>query len=220
VGAFDTSYNGGREEYRGDIFVMRLSADLEVISYATLFGGSGEEYWPRIVEVEGGGLVVFGATTSPDLPVTADAAEKTLQGSQRLFLAQFSPDGRQLEYCTYLNKADWTSSIAYDGKEYVYLSGTTTSADFPVTADAFDATYNGAGDAFIQIFNLATHTIEYTSYLGGSGDEGNLSFAFDPQGGFYIVGTTASDDFPTHDGSPADVRDYDIFISKFLFNGQ
>jgi len=95
-GVFDNTYNGGAEFGSGDIFVMRLSADLKTVSFATLFGGAGEESWPKIAAVAGGDFFVFGKTTSKDLPVTVGAIEKTLESKEAVFLARFSGDGRRL----------------------------------------------------------------------------------------------------------------------------
>lgn len=223
AGAFNRTYHGGHESWGGDICVMRLSADLKTVSFATLFGGAGDESYPKIASVAGGDIFVAGETTSKDLPVTADALERTLEGDRAYFLARFSGDGRQLKYCTYLGgkgrggASFGTASLVYDGRSRIYLASNTTSPDFPVTPDAAQPKHRGGLDVFLLAFNIADNSFAYGSYLGGSKGESfpGPRLVFDQQGSLYVLGTTDSDDFPTG-ARPAGVRKHtDIFISKF-----
>ena len=213
------TYHGGGGIAGGDIFVMRLSADLRTVSFATLFGGTGEELWPKIVPVPGGDFFVLGKTTSTDLPVTTDAIEKTMESDEAVFLARFSGDGRRLKYCTYLGGqgtevTSWIGTLAYDGHSRVYATGTTTSPRFPVTPDALQATHHGGRDAFLLAFNIADNSLAYGSYLGGSKNDG-ACLALDENGALYLFGGTDSDDFPTLEKTPAPRKGRDLFIAKF-----
>jgi hypothetical protein len=229
-GAFCCTYHGGDTERMpdgllrpgsGDVFVMRLSADLKTISFATLFGGTGDELWPKIVSVPGGDFFIFGATTSKDLPVTVDAVEKTMESKRALFLARFSGDGRQLKYCTYLGgkgaeATAWAGGLVYDGRSRIYLGGgQVTSPGFPVTPGALQPKHQGGQDAVLLAFNVADNSLAYGSYLGGSKNEDMPLFAFDANGVLYVIGTTNSDDFPTLENPPVSRKGMDVYIAKF-----
>jgi hypothetical protein len=220
-GAFGSVHHGGDATTGGDLFVMRLSADLQTVSFATLFGGAGDESWPRIAPVAGGDFFVVGSTTSKDLPVTADALEKTLENKEALFLARFGGDGRSLKYCTYLGGkgADASSSagpLVYDGRSRVYVTGTTTSPRYPVTPDALQANHRGGNDAVLLAFNVADNSLAYGSYLGGAKSEWYPFLTFDKNGALYVLGSTGSDDFPTLENPPAPRKGRaDVYIAKF-----
>lgn len=229
-GAFSSTYHGNDMNKMpdgklfpgdGDIFVMRLSADLKTISFATLFGGTGDESWPRIVSVPGGDFFIFGATTSKDLPVTVDAVEKTMESKRALFLARFNGNGQQLKYCTYLGSkgaeaTTWAGGFVYDGRSKIYLAGgQATSPNYPVTPDALQAKRQGENDAVLFAFNVADNSLAYCSYLGGSKNEDMPILTFDENGSLYVIGTTNSDDFPTLEKTQEQRKEWDIYISKF-----
>ena len=205
----------------GDVFVIKLSADLKTISFATLFGGAGDESYPKVATVPGGDFFVCGQTTSKDLPVTAGAVEKSLNDKEAVFLTRFSGDGQQLKYCTYLggggtNSASGVGQLVCDGQSKVYLTGATTSPRYPVTSDALQPTHRGRYDAFLLAFNIADNSLAYGSYLGGAKSEWSPFLAFDGKGAVYAIGPTDSNDFPTHEKVPAQRRRMDVFITKFL----
>lgn len=212
--------SGAGTHWRRNIFIMRLTADLKMVSFTTMFGGAGEESLPKIATVAGGDFFVFGKTTSKDLPVTADAIEKTMEGKEAIFLARFSGDGKHLKYCSYLGAkgedvSSSVKSLIYDGRSRIYLAGTTTSPHLPVTPNAMQAEHHGGQDAFLLAFNIADNSLAYGSYLGGSKDEWNPLLALDENGALYMVGATNSDDFPSLEKTPAPRKGMDVFISKF-----
>ncbi len=219
--AFDRSYNGGSENWGGDVFVMRLTADLQTVSFATLFGGAGEESSVRIAVIPGGDFFVQGGTTSKDLPVTPDALERTIEKDQALFLARFSGDGRGLKYCTYLGgqgtgAASFGNSLVYDGHSRIYLAGNTPTPGFPITPHALQPIHHGGRDLFLLALNTADNSLAFGTYWGGSGNEREPHLVFDTDGTLYVLGTTDSDDFPTLAADRSELNgEADIFIAKF-----
>lgn len=219
-GVFNRTYNGGAAWGGGDLVITRLSADLCTVKFATLFGGAGDEYWPKIVAVPGGDFFVFGQTTSRNLPVTPDAIEKSMDSGKAVFLARFSGDGRRLKYCTYLgekgtNAISWSRALVYDGGTRLYVTGSTTSPYFPVTPDALQPKLAGGQDGFLAAFNLADNTLAYSSYLGGSKDDRDLRLAAAGDDALYVIGATDSDDFPSLETTPMPRKDRAVFVSKF-----
>jgi hypothetical protein len=123
-----------------------------------------------------------------------------LAGDSDVFVTKFSPAGTTLVYSTYLGGSglDEAFGISVDTSGNAYVTGKTASTDFP-TVNAFQPAYGGGNaDAFVAKLNPAGSALVYSTYLGGSGSEGNLSrIAIDSSGNAYIVGSTDSTNFPT-----------------------
>ncbi len=88
-----------------------------------------------------------------------------------------------------------------DSSNNAYVCGQTYSADFPITAGAFQTTFAGAGDAFVTKLNSSGSALLYSTYLGGSGTEDGLDIALDASNNAYVTGGTGSVDFPTTAGA-------------------
>jgi len=153
---------------------------------------------------------VTGVTLSNDFPVTASAVDKSANGNQDAFLFKLDADGKALVYSTYLggSQKDGGRGVVVDKSGKAYLTGCTKSTDFPVTADAYDKTFNGAGtdqwawgDPFLLVMNAEGSNIEYCTYIGGSADEEAYGIALDKQGSVYLCGVTSSANFPTTPGA-------------------
>ena len=108
-----------------------------------------------------------------------------------------------LSYSTYLGGAgnyEVAFGVAVDADGNAYVTGTTASADYPVTAGAFQSTIGGnnsAGDAFVTKLNPTGMALVYSTYLGGSARDFAWAIAVDAGGNAYITGDTESYDFPT-----------------------
>lgn len=91
---------------------------------------------------------------------------------------------------------DMGTVIALDGAGNIYITGATTSLDFPAIG-AIQAAHAGGGqDGFITKLSPDGQTVLYSSYLGGSGADTSYALAVDAQGYAYIGGFTNSPDFP------------------------
>jgi hypothetical protein len=106
-----------------------------------------------------------------------------------------------LVYATYLSSQGlFPHAIAVDQTGDAYVTGMAQAATLPVTANAFQSSYNSSGlsdDAFVLGLNPAGSGITYASYLGGSGQDWANAIAVDSAGHIYITGATGSPDFPT-----------------------
>ena len=133
-----------------------------------------------------------------------------------------------LVYSTYMggNGTDVGQSIAVDDLGYAYVSGDTSSSNFP-TAAAYQTVSGGSFDAFVTKMNTSGTALVYSTYIGGKGDEFSRGIAIDPAGNAYIAGATSSTDFPTSVGAfqptfggfsnPS--MAFDAFVAKFNPSG-
>ena len=85
-----------------------------------------------------------------------------------------------------------------DGSGHAYITGSTSSNNFPTTPGAFDTTYD-AVEAFVTKFNLDGSALSYSTFLGGA-DQGS-GIAIDSEGNAYVVGQTHADNLPATAGA-------------------
>lgn len=200
-----------RIELRGDHrFAFRADwndADRLVIDpgvlYGTWIGGSGTENCAA-VHVDADGVMTFAGTTqSANYPLSVGAYSTTLQ-AQDVYVSRIDPaqpPASQLVLSTLLGGSgtDSVAHVTVDEIGFVWVAGATQSANFPATADAFQATHGGGNDAFLVLLNpFATGTAQlwYSTFVGGTGTDGLLGFALH-NGTATLVGSTTSATFPT-----------------------
>lgn len=197
-----------------------------VLDMATYLGGSGDEGTGiEGVALDGAGnIYVAGSTTSTDLPVTAGAPQAALLGTDDVFAAKVSGDGKTLLYCTYLGGGDIETysyvnrPIAVDAAGALYVSGQTASTDFPTAASAPYPNNAGGLDAYATKIAPDGKSLVYSTYLGGSGDDHGFGVAVDaPTGALLVGGWTKSLDFPTTAGTIASSAP--SFVVKLAPNG-
>ncbi len=211
------------------------SSSSPLIAFSSFLGGSGEDEIDGIAVDSAGNVFVVGTTSSTDLPVTPGSFQRTISGSQsHVFVAKLNAAGSAILYLTYLggSSSDHANAIAVDAGGNAYVVGTTLSRDFPVTAGAVQRNFGGGGilgDAFVTKLDPAGATLIYSTYLGGSSDDGATSISVDELGQAYIAGATRSHDFPvtsgayqsSYGGDPGNVSGFggDGFIAKLDASG-
>ena len=208
AGAHDATLGGS-----SDAFAAKLHPSGSSLSYSTLIGGSDGETG-MAVELDSSGLaVVAGVTSSPDFPVTPGAFDGTLGGSSDAFVARLDATGSALQFATFLGGSDGDTGegVAVDAWDRITLAGVASSADFPVTAGAFDTAQDGTSDAFVARFDAAGTSLQYATFLGGSSGDVAEVVRVDSSGAATVAGVTSSGDFPvtagaadTTSGGPSD----------------
>jgi hypothetical protein len=204
-GAFDRSFTGS-----SDAYVTKLNGAGTKLAYSTFLGGSSGEAAQGIALDRGRSAYVTGLTASADFPTTPDAFDTSFNGTGEFppadaFVTKLNPAGSGLVYSSYLggSGSDEGNAIAINRAGEAYLAGQTGSITFPTTANAFDRSRNGSGDAFVTRLNTAGSDLLYSSYLGGSSisAEDGTGIAVDQAGNAYVTGGTSSGDFPTTQGA-------------------
>jgi hypothetical protein len=192
-----------------DAFILHLSADARTILYGTYLGGSFDDQGDSIGVDSAGNIYVAGITKSDDFP-TANALQPARLGDFDAWAARISADGAQLDYSTFLggSKTEYLGRLAVDPAGYVTLAGTTNSADFPTSSNAYQTAFGGglcgaAGfgqrscyDAFITRLAPDGGSFAFSTFLGGNNEDEARGVAIDDAGNAYVVGYTFSSNFP------------------------
>ncbi len=185
-------------------FVAKLSPTGNAFIYSTYLGGTSYDSGTAIAVDSAGNAYVTGATGSTDFPTANPLQPSYGGGNYDAFVAKLNPTGSALVYSTYLGGSggDEGTSIAADSAGNAYVTGATSSTDFP-TANPLQANCDGCNeslgvsDAFVAKLNPSGGALVYSTYLGGSGDDEGISIAVDSAGNASVTGGTSSADFPT-----------------------
>ena len=201
AGAFDTARAGL------DAFITKFTPSGTALVYSTFLGGAGREQGQGIAVDTNGNAYVAGITESFDnpftsayegFPVTPGAFQ--IRGSFDAFVTKLNPTGSGLVYSTYLGGTagvDRGWAIALDDSSNAYVTGDTTSNNFPIS-NPIQATYGGGlSDAFVTKLNATGSGLVYSTFLGGSLTDEGRGIASNASGDVYVTGDTSSGNFPT-----------------------
>ncbi len=194
AGAFQTTYGGGNF----DAFLAKIDPIGSTLVYSTYLGSATTDAATALAVDASGNAYLAGIADSAAFPKTPAAYQPAFKGGGGdLFLAKVNPNGTTLLYSTLLGGRGEEAAfgLAVDPAGNAFLGGFTNSADFPVTAQAFQKTAQ-ADSSFVVKVNSAGTDLVYSTFLGGSrGDYANR-LAVDAQGNAIIAGFTESPDFP------------------------
>lgn len=212
-----------------DAFVTKIdttgSGDSSLI-YSTYLGGELDDGGWAIAVDSSGNVYVTGATLSATFPVV-NSYQSNLEGLCDAFVAKLSSTGDSLLYSTYLGGGTggyllWVgfeegNGIAVDSSGNAYITGYTTSTDFPVI-DSFQSSHNGGfSDAFVTKISPTGDSLVYSSFLGGSDEEEGYAIALDSSNATYVTGFTYSINFPTSNPFASTIQGGgDSFVTKLV----
>ncbi len=189
---------------------------------STYFGGSELDSRQTVMARDSRGCIfVADWTRSPDLPVTASCYDNSLSGVYDVFIAKFSADLDSLLACTYLGgsgvEGDWpVIDLAVGANDDVYITGKTSSPDFPITTGCYQASSAGGIDIFVSRLSNDLTTLVASTYLGGSDEDRTTAIAVADDGSVFVAGWIKSVDFPYTSGcyDSTAAGDYDMFVSR------
>jgi hypothetical protein len=233
-GALTGTFQGGTDDgYIASIDFPTSSNPNGQLRFSTYFGGNDFEQVRDVALDSQGNIYVTGRVFSKNLPTTSGAFQPSFRGGPMdAFVAKFSSTG-QMVFCTYLGGSvyDVGYSIAVDAAGFIYVSGRTSSPDFPVTSGAFQTTYAGGrstlapylgGDVFVVKMKPDGSGIVWGTYVGGSSDDAARGrLVLDASGAVYVEGVTDSSNFPTTSNAPQRVLhgSQDAFVFKLSPDG-
>jgi uncharacterized repeat protein (TIGR01451 family) len=211
AGAFQTTLHGGSSP--GDGFVTKLNSAGTALVYSTYLGGGSSDQANGIDVDSSGNAYIAGYTYSNNFPTTPEAFQTTYGGggypAGDAFVTKMNNTGTALEFSTYLggSSSDQATGVKRDSAGNSYVTGMTSSTNFPTTSGAFQTTFGGSsggynvfGDAFVTKLNPTGTAPVYSTYLGGSADDGAFGVAAVASGEVFITGATMSANFPTTPG--------------------
>lgn len=190
-----------------------------VLAYTAYLSGTGSDYVVSVGHDNQGFVYLAGNTYSLDFPATTDGYSTVNSGTGDVWVMQLNPaqPSNPIVYCSYLGgvSTQTATAMAVDANGVMYVTGSTDSGAYPVTANALIGTYSGLSHAFVTMIDpsqTGTAGLIYSTFLGGSNyDQGNgIAVA---NGQIYVTGWTVSDDFPVVNAyQPSLVSGYDAFI--------
>ncbi len=196
-----------------------------VLAYGTYLGGSGTDQPTGIAVDSTGSVYIAGCTGSTDFPLATLGSLPA--GATHAFVAKLDATGSNLVYADYIggNGQDLGFALVLDGKNDVYVTGSTSSSDFPVV-NPYQRAYPGSFNAFLTKVSADGSSLLYSTYLGGNGSDVPSSVAIDSLGDVFVAGNTSSINFPVVNSYQASVSpnqggllgNYG-FLTKFSPNG-
>ncbi len=200
----------------GDVFVAKIAASGSQLVFSSIIGGSMDDT-PSSIALDASNNVYFaGATLSANFPVTNGAFQMVNRGSDNFtnffanmgdgFVGKLDSTGQRHVFATYLGGSgdDGIAGMTVDKNGSAWVTGSTESSDFPITnrlaaRGPFSAPENVDyvfGDAFVTQLKPDGSGLVFSTFLGGTQDDGGMQIALDPAGNIVVAGSTASTDFP------------------------
>lgn len=193
-------------------FVSNVNAGGTALVYSTYLGGSNEDFPAGIAVDTSGAAYITGATESTDFPTTAGAFQTNTSAPDATgFVTKIDPAGTELVYSTYLSGSlsDVPNAIAVDPPGNAYVTGVTSSSDFPLTSRAFQTSSNGGLEwVFVTKLNSSGSALIYSTFLSGGPaaaanfpENRGIGIAVDASGHAFVGGSTDTPNFPTTPGA-------------------
>jgi gliding motility-associated-like protein len=210
LGAFQAVFGGG---FGTDIAVNKFSPDATQQIFATYIGGGGDEKPHSMIVTSGQELTVFGSSTDVGYPTSTNAYSPAFGGgSSDIVVTRLTADATGIVGSTYIGGSDndgrqnltinygdtYRGEVMLDNAGNTFVTSSTQSADFPVSAGAFQGTLAGLQDGVVFGLSPDCSSLVWSTYLGGSENDNALGMRFDDNGDAIVVGATVSTDFPNN----------------------
>lgn len=195
------------------------------LTYSTYYGGTGADFPYAVALDSSGNTYVAGITTSTTFPYVLGFHGSYSGLNPDVVVTKLNAAGSAAIYSTYIGSAsgpDVATGIAVDSSGSAYITGYTSSSNYPVSAP-YQGTSGGSYDAFITKLNTSGDALTYSTFLGGSQTDQAFGITLDVSGNAYIAGQTSSVNYPT--ASPFQVSKagaggtFDFFVTKLNTTG-
>jgi hypothetical protein len=194
----------------GDGFVTKINPKGNGLVFSTYLGGSYHDF-PHGIAVDcSKNVFIGGFTASIDFPT--ENAYLEFPGDYRydndttsydnIFVSKLDSTGSQLIFSTYIGgqSTDRCYDIAIDSSGNVYLTGETTSTDFPMVnpyQSSFLSSHSGWSMAIVCKLDSTGSNLSYSTYLGGDGQDIGFDIALLDNRWACVVGHTYGNNFPS-----------------------
>ena len=200
-----------------------------VITYATYFGTPNTEAAFRVTADASGNAYIVGGSNNQGFPITPSTTYYDSGGqSGDVILAKLNAAGNQMIFTTHIGggQSNTGGGIALDAAGNIYVTGLTSSSDFPHTTDLTTDAILPNENCFVMKLNPSASQVIYSTLIGGSNFDGCNGIGLDSVGNAYVAGATMSTDFPTVNGvqtsiggSALNAYNVDAFIAKLSADG-
>lgn len=205
-GSFQTTFGGGV-----DIAVSKYTPDATGLMFATYLGGSGQDLPHSMVVNDENELYVFGTTRSINYPVSDDAFDIVGPDggtTEDIVVTHLNEGGTDVIGSTFVGGAgidgingltsnygdQYRGEIVVDSDGNCYIASCTRSAEFPTTPGAYQETFGGGlQDAVVFSMPPDLSTMNWSTYIGSSNDEGALGLRLDSDDNLYISGAAKNE---------------------------
>ena len=195
---------------------------IDPLLYSSFLGGEKADHGYAIALDSGNNVYVTGETKSPNFPTTPDCFDDTQDEYGDVFVFKLSLESSTLLFSTFIGGTDGESGndITVDSENNTYLTGVTSSSDFPTTPGSLDDSHNGNNDVFVCKLNPDGSDLLYSTFIGGGSQDRGESIVIDSDNDAYVTGATGSSDFPVSPGCFDDSYNggYDVFVVRLNSN--
>ena len=213
---------------------------IDPLIFSTFIGGNKRDSSYDIVLDSENNIYITGSTNSVNFPTTSGCFDETYNNDTDVFVIKLNSYGTEIIYSTFIGGGvdyytqktwdDYGYDIVLDSENNVYVTGYTTSFNFPTTPGCYDDTLCASTDPLMPLYcdifliklNWNGFSLLYSTYIGESDDDYGTNILLDNNNNPTIIGYTYSSDFPTTPGcfdDAFDGGDYDIFALKMNSNG-
>jgi PKD repeat protein len=197
-------------------FVTKMNATGNGLVFCTYLGGTNSyTYIYGCGTDQYSNTYVCGYTGASNFPVT-NAFQSSIGGGADGFVSKLNTNGSSLIYSSFIggSSTEYSYAMAVDPDGYAYITGYTSSSNFPTTSGAKQTSMASSPDAYVVKVG-PTGSRVYSTYLGGTGGEYGYGIAADNSGNAYVTGYTYSSNFPTTTGAYQTTYGYyDPYITK------
>jgi hypothetical protein len=208
-----------------DAVLTKLSSSGSTLIFSTYLGGESGEFSTSLVLDEEKRIYIAGETSSSDFP-TKNSYQAALRGRNDAFVAKFSSSGSELEYCTMVGGVqqylgiEIADDLCVDSEGHAYIGGQSDASDYPLR-NPYQSVKLAGTNAIMTKLSSSGSALEYSTYLGGSGNSYIYSIAVDSEGYAYATGETEAHNFPVVNAyqPQAGGGQYSAFLTKFSSSG-
>ena len=247
-----TQITAGQTSAAGNAFLSKFDttvAGTPSLVYSTYLGGTGvgSSALNGVADIANAVTIdatahayLVGGTSSTDFPTAGTAIAGSTAcgnnaGKTSAFISVINTTAQTLTYSHCLSGNNYDIAFGINlgtgvpavATQVAYITGTTGSSAFPVTTGSIPPAGSVAnGVAFVSLLNTSTGTLQYSTFLGGTGSDTGFSIASDSLGNAYVAGQTGSTDFPVTQGAlqltnnNTNPGNGTAFVSKISPNGQ
>lgn len=212
------SYNYGNT----DVFLSKINPNGDSLIFSTYLGGNNASEQISYTVKNNGEPIIAGRVNSADFPLTSGIIDSSLSGNSDIFITKFNSLGTALDFSTFIggNSSEETHILSSDSNGLIFVSGWTSSSDFPITTTTYDNSKNSYSDAFLIGISQNGDLLKFSTFFGGSNGDIGRDLIITGNNSIILTGYTNTIDFPitstafnqTYNGGNSDA-----FISKFNF---